>query len=67
MRIIKERFTKELLGLNRQAIRIIAGLILEHCKQNKHMTTTGLTEEVLCRVGKKKRKLQCMLCAAAKA
>ncbi|KAJ8919261.1 hypothetical protein NQ315_003844 [Exocentrus adspersus] len=49
---IKERsarLTDDLLGQNRKAIRIIVGLLTEHCRLNKHMSLMGLAEEATCR------------------
>ena len=42
-------FTEYLLSQKRSSTRILVGLLTGHCRLNKHMSTIGLTEELLCR------------------
>ncbi|CAG9823164.1 unnamed protein product [Phaedon cochleariae] len=42
-------FTEYLLSQKRSSTRILLGLLTGHCRLNKHMSTIGLTEELLCR------------------
>ncbi|KAK9499204.1 hypothetical protein O3M35_002283 [Rhynocoris fuscipes] len=44
-----DRFTAELLDLDKQTVRMILGMLTGHCRLNKHMCNLRITEDELCR------------------
>ena len=41
--------SEELLKMNSNQIRVVAGLLTGHCRLNKHLKTMRLTQDPLCR------------------
>ncbi|XP_074042654.1 uncharacterized protein [Leptinotarsa decemlineata] len=44
------RFTEDLLNHNREAVRVLVGLLTEHSRVRKHMSNMGTTESAQCRL-----------------